>query len=158
MQVQPLSNISTMGLTKTFNHIITIGGITRLWAGLPPTLLRDVPFSALYWGCYEGIKSKYAKYLGGPNSILSNFIAGAGGGVIAASITTPIDVIKTRRQMNAYSTNPPETIIKIFNNIIKDDGIFGLFKGIVPRTAKVAPACAIMITTYELCKSKLSTN
>ena len=31
-------------------------GVTSLWRGLGVTLLRDVPFSAVYWACYEDLK------------------------------------------------------------------------------------------------------
>ena len=34
-------------------------GILGLWRGLPPTILRDVPFSGMYWTCYEFIKNKF---------------------------------------------------------------------------------------------------
>lgn len=32
------------------------------------------------------------------------------------------------------------------------DGAFGFFRGVVPRAVKVAPACAIMISSYEMGK------
>jgi hypothetical protein len=38
-----------------------------------------------------------------------------------------------------------QTLAKIFH----DHGIKGLFAGLVPRLIKVAPACAIMIGTFE---------
>lgn len=34
-------------------------GIFGLWMGLSSTLLRDVPFSAIYWLNYETIKRLY---------------------------------------------------------------------------------------------------
>jgi solute carrier family 25 protein 39/40 len=35
---------------------------------------------------------------------------------------------------------------------VEEEGMRGLVKGIVPRTAKVAPACALMIASYEFFK------
>merc|ERR1711879_1033220 len=69
-------------------------GYTSLWRGIGPTILRDVPFSAFYWVCYETLKSV------NPNpNILTNFAAGAVAGITAAFLTTPFDVVKTFRQI-----------------------------------------------------------
>lgn len=32
------------------------------------------------------------------------------------------------------------------------DGASGFFRGVIPRAVKVAPACAIMISSYEMGK------
>jgi len=87
-------------------------------------------------------------------SFLFNFLSGAGAGVLAASLTTPIDVVKTRRQMSLTTAEQhyPTSSIAILRTIFQDEGIGGLFKGVIPRTAKVAPACALMITSYEFFK------
>jgi solute carrier family 25 protein 39/40 len=71
-------------------------GYTKLWRGLTPTLLRDVPFSAIYWGSYEFSKSRTSGV--DLPEFLKNFTCGYAAGVLAASITCPIDVVKTRMQ------------------------------------------------------------
>lgn len=38
-------------------------------------------------------------------------------------------------------------------NIVADKGFSGLFTGLIPRLVKIVPACAIMISSYELGKS-----
>ncbi|KAF2075138.1 hypothetical protein CYY_003573 [Polysphondylium violaceum] len=154
-----------------FKDIIKNVGVKGLWRGLSPTLLRDVPFSALYWANYEVIKAKmmisrdpsYTRHTKSP--FLTTFVAGATSGTIAAVVTTPIDVIKTRIQMtvqqskvstSASGTKPPvvsTSAIYHFKEIIKQEGWQGLTKGMVPRVAKVSPACAIMISTFEWIKS-----
>jgi len=87
---------------------------------------------------------------------LVNFVAGAGAGILAASLTTPIDVVKTRRQMSIHaiadSHHYPPSSRAILEAIVQEEGFKGLFKGIVPRTVKVAPACALMVASYEFFK------
>lgn len=40
----------------------------------------------------------------------------------------------------------------IFRRIYQTYGVRGLFAGLAPRLIKVAPACAIMISTFEYSK------
>lgn len=46
----------------------------------------------------------------------------------------------------------------MLENIYEKQGVRGLFSGMVPRIVKTAPACAIMISTYEMFKSYFLTN
>ncbi|EGG20284.1 mitochondrial substrate carrier family protein [Cavenderia fasciculata] len=157
-------------LVPLIKDIVNNVGFTGLWRGLVPTLIRDVPFSAFYWAGYEIVKNFiYTNYKPEHQTIspfLVNFSAGAMSGSIAAILTTPIDVIKTRVQMtvqggggHSSTTNASTsstTTGRLFNqarSIIQNEGWGGFTKGMIPRVAKVAPACAIMVSTYEWVKS-----
>ncbi len=94
------SSLAQMGIFRTLRRIQRESGVLRLWAGLPPTILRDAPFSAIYWSAYEHMK-RHSPFVGyEKNSFLVTFTSGATAGMLAAVLTTPIDVIKTRRQMH----------------------------------------------------------
>lgn len=130
-----------------------------LWRGLQPTLWRDVPFSAIYWAILEPSKSflirkrrgdTESELLWWQNTLIS-FGCGAFSGAISAALTTPFDVAKTRQQLKEPSS-PSSTWIQL-KQIWKEEGWRGLTRGMVPRVAKVAPACAIMIGSYEFGKS-----
>lgn len=96
-------------------------------------------------------------------TFMDSFIAGATSGAAASILTTPFDVGKTRRQVFVEGSAPtsgaaknlaPEeqSMMRLLVHIFKEEGIAGLFKGWIPRTLKVAPACAIMISSYEVGK------
>jgi len=145
------------GFASVFNGVVELvekEGAKALWRGLPPTLWRDVPFSALYWMGYEEIKA--ALNTTNMSDFNKSFLAGATSGMFAATVTTPFDVVKSRRQVDAGREVPMFKDIRVsamLRQIIHQDGYQGLFRGLTPRIAKVAPSCAIMISSYELGKS-----
>jgi len=69
-----------------------------LFQGSRACLLRDGPFSAIYFPAYAHLKPKFADE-NGYNTPLSLLVAGAIAGMPAASLVTPADVIKTRLQV-----------------------------------------------------------
>lgn len=147
-------------------------GYRSLWRGLTLTFWRDVPFSALYWWGYEFGRqrlhdqrrrrgSSSARRLTTHELLTDSFIAGATAGAIASLVTTPFDVGKTRQQTVIHANMSldqrralPEsrTMPRFLWHIYRHEGIHGLFKGWAARCLKVAPACAIMISSYEIGK------
>ncbi|KAH6609434.1 mitochondrial carrier domain [Trichoderma cornu-damae] len=94
-------------------------------------------------------------------TFLDSFAAGATSGALASILTMPFDVGKTRTQI--YHDSPrraaggalaPEeqNMGRLLWHIFKTEGFPGLWRGWIPRTLKVAPACAIMISSYEVGK------
>ena len=47
--------------------------------------------------------------------------------------------------------------LAIAKELVASQGVRGLFSGLTPRLLKVAPACAIMISSYEWCKALFHT-
>ncbi|XP_010866605.2 solute carrier family 25 member 39 isoform X1 [Esox lucius] len=136
-------------------------GWLSLWRGWGPTVLRDVPFSALYWFNYELVKARLCEQHSVSQATFSiSFTAGAISGAVAAILTLPFDVVKTRRQiqlgeMETLGTSAKKTTSTwyIMRGIWGELGYRGLFAGFLPRVIKVAPACAVMISTYEFGKT-----
>ncbi|EDW82290.1 uncharacterized protein Dwil_GK25201 [Drosophila willistoni] len=161
MQSQKMSHAEMLSSVR---QVVQSQGILGLWRGLPPTILRDVPFSGIYWTSYEYLKSSFNVV---EPSFGFSFMAGAISGSVAATITTPFDVIKTHDQIEfgekfIFSDNPQppprstaitRSILDRLASIYRLGGIGGIFAGLGPRLFKVAPACAIMISTFEYGKS-----
>lgn len=106
---------------------------------------------------YNNIKSSVNNgSSNGLDRVFESFISGAMAGIIASALTTPFDVAKTRRQVDlsnsAYNGSKPPSMWSELIKIAKNEGWSGLTRGIIPRMSKVAPACAIMIGSYEIGK------
>lgn len=186
---------STTGIFKQtlsgLHRMTQTQGYTSLWRGLTLTMWRDVPFSGFYWWGYEALRKSmsearqitYDKLHQNQSSnddrirpaenhtttFIDSFSAGAISGAIAAFVTTPFDVGKTRQQVyrhtgddlltsarskaTAGKTIPEElSMPRFLYHIFKEEGFGGLIKGWAARCLKVAPACAIMISSYEVGK------
>ncbi|KAJ3528459.1 hypothetical protein NM688_g7998 [Phlebia brevispora] len=138
---------SIAALARTHGHI-------HLWRGLGPTLWRDVPFSGLYWAGYESCKHTLNR--SGYEGAGVAFFSGALSGTTAALLTSPFDVLKTRRQALLMSgsaggsgSGPSPATVAVLKEIVRTEGISALYAGVIPRIAKIAPACGLMIACFE---------
>lgn len=143
-------------VTAGIRDMVKIEGVQTLWRGLGLTLWRDVPFSALYWLGYEEIKSTIEQNRLVESPFLQSFLSGGVSGTVAALLTTPFDVAKTRKQIVSQNSNVHQSMFRLMKEIRAEEGIRGLWKGSVPRCLKVSPACAIMISSYEMGKRAFS--
>jgi len=130
-------------------------GLVGLYKGASACLLRDVPFSAIYFPTYSHLKKDLfgespTKKLG----ILQLLTAGAIAGMPAAYLTTPCDVIKTRLQVEARKGDTAYTGLRhAAQTIFKEEGFRAFFKGGPARIARSSPQFGFTLAAYEVFKS-----
>ena len=125
-------------------------GFFGLYKGASACLLRDVPFSAIYFPAYASAKEWCTgdKDRASPLDLLT---AGAMAGAPAASLTTPADVIKTRMQVTGSGGKKPyNTIPEAAVDIMKNEGPTAFFKGAAARVFRSSPQFAVTLMCYEL--------
>lgn len=83
-------------------------------------------------------------------------MVGALSGGLAAVVTTPFDVMKTR-MMTAPQGRPVSMSMVAFS-ILRHEGPLGLFKGAVPRFFWIAPLGAMNFAGYELARKAMDRN
>ncbi|KAH7731927.1 carrier protein [Aphelenchoides avenae] len=88
-------------LKRVLTESLRKEGYATLYRGWSATMLRDIPFSGLYWSGYEFFKSLLLAHLGRERTnFYVSFACGATSGTIAAVLTLPFDVVKTHRQIS----------------------------------------------------------
>lgn len=125
-------------------------GFFGLYKGAGACLLRDIPFSAIYFPTYAKMKTILADENGklGPTQLL---IAGAVAGIPAASLVTPADVIKTRLQVKARTGEQTYTGIRdCFWKVLAAEGPTAFFKGCLARVFRSSPQFGVTLLTYEM--------
>ena len=132
-------------------------GLMGLYKGASACLLRDVPFSAIYFPTYNHLKRDYfgesqTKKLG----ILQLLTAGAIAGMPAAYLTTPCDVIKTRLQVEARKGEASYTGLRqCAATIWREEGFRAFFKGGPARIMRSSPQFGFTLAGYEVLQNLL---
>ncbi|KAL9891728.1 calcium-binding mitochondrial carrier protein aralar1 isoform 5-T7 [Glossina fuscipes fuscipes] len=125
-------------------------GLFGLYKGARACLLRDVPFSAIYFPTYAHTKALFADE-DGYNHPLTLLAAGAIAGVPAASLVTPADVIKTRLQVVARTGQTTYTgVWDATKKIMAEEGPRAFWKGTAARVFRSSPQFGVTLVTYEL--------
>ncbi|BBG97851.1 mitochondrial substrate carrier family protein [Prunus dulcis] len=96
------------------------------------------------------------KFLGRDLEAWETIAVGALSGGLAAVVTTPFDVMKTR-MMTAPQGRPISMSMVAFS-ILRHEGPLGLFKGAVPRFFWIAPLGAMNFAGYELARKAMDKN
>ncbi|KAL9673222.1 hypothetical protein QQ045_029476 [Rhodiola kirilowii] len=139
----------------------TVQSYRILWTGLGAQLARDVPFSAICWSTLEPIRRHLLSLVGEEANAVAimgaNFSAGFVAGSLAAAATCPLDVAKTRRQIEkdhsrALRMTTRQTLVEIW----RSGGLKGLFTGVGPRVGRAGPSVGIVVSFYEVVKYALN--
>ncbi|XP_065040194.1 nicotinamide adenine dinucleotide transporter 2, mitochondrial-like isoform X2 [Musa acuminata AAA Group] len=87
--------------------------------------------------------------------ILCDALAGASAGAIAATFVCPLDVIKTRLQVHGLPEMSPSSsrrniIVSSLKQILRNEGISGLYRGLTPTVTALLPNWAwIRVMSYH---------
>ena len=136
-------------------HIIRQLGLLGLYKGAGACLLRDIPFSAIYFPLYAHLKSD----MFGPHSEENPLsfgqlmTAASAAGMPAAFLTTPADVIKTRLQVEARKGQATyKGIMDCAVQILQKESFTAFFKGSIARVLRSSPQFGATLVSYEYLK------
>ncbi|CAK5092350.1 unnamed protein product [Meloidogyne enterolobii] len=96
-----------------------------VYKGYFSTLFREIPFSFIEFPLWEFLKQKRRKLTNKECTPLESATCGSFAGLIAAGITTPLDVLKTRVMLDRGSQN--RQLLPLAVEIFKKEGIVGLY-------------------------------
>mmetsp|Transcript_12923 Transcript_12923/g.18572 ORF Transcript_12923/g.18572 Transcript_12923/m.18572 type:complete len:340 (-) Transcript_12923:133-1152(-) len=143
--------------THALKVIYQTEGLHGLYSGTFPTMLRDVPFTALQFMFFERMKTVYKRIRKDlPLTAVELGLIGFAAGGASAFITNPFDVVKTRMQTQASGSE------RLYNSTwhclrttVKEEGAMALLRGAVARVMWLAPASALSLSVYEQASSFL---
>ncbi|EED24044.1 mitochondrial carrier protein, putative [Talaromyces stipitatus ATCC 10500] len=142
---------------------------THLWRGYGALVARNLPFTAMQFPLFEYLRERtqnkwHQKQQTGhqeqtvtERALITALSAGLAGGV-AAVVTTPIDVVKTRIMLNAATEEGEQNVssasrrrgaVAVGKEVYRKEGMRGLFKGVFLRGGWTSLGLGLYLSAYE---------
>ena len=166
--IELMRTIQTSGIglstTQLASNIYKRQGVAGFYRGWANTVLRDAPFSFIYWLGFDQIK-RGARERGWDvytSTPVTNFISGSIAAGVATIFTHPFDVLKTNQQVDILSRVKKESQGKggggtlpgaMTTQSILRGGLPTMFRGLSMRLVTIIPGSAMMVTVYEAVKN-----
>lgn len=141
-----LPKYNNSSIFNTLKNEIKLNGIFTVYRGITPQLISAIPRSSIRFTVYENLKNKLQDENGNISTI-KKFLCGlAAGGVEAATVMTPAEVIKIQ------TINNGNTVSETLKNIYRTNGIYGFYKGGLPTIIRQATTQGTSFVVFERCK------
>ncbi|CAN6471570.1 unnamed protein product [Victoria cruziana] len=154
-----VATLSKASIWREASRIVYEEGFRAFWKGNLVTIVHRLPYSSISFYAYE----RYKNFLQSiplldkdrENASADLFVRLVGGGlagITAASITYPLDLVRTRL---AAQTNVIyyRGISHALYTICRDEGLRGLYKGLGATLLGVGPNISISFCVYETLRS-----
>lgn len=152
--VQYPSSLSALRGILGQRRVIGVTGVwMELYRGWSVTIMREVPFTVIQFPLWESMK-EYRRRKSGRESIsaLESGLFGSAAGAVAAGVTTPLDVLKTRMMLAKEKT----AMVPLLRDILLESGPRAFFAGIGPRVLWISAGGAIFLGSYQWAYNSLS--
>ncbi|TDZ37902.1 Mitochondrial dicarboxylate carrier [Colletotrichum spinosum] len=121
-------------------------GIMSWFRGVLPNSMRAAAMTASQLASYDTFKGMLIRHTPMGDNLTTHFTASFLAGVMAATVTSPIDVIKTRVMSASTQEGLAHTLAKIY----KAEGLGWMFKGWVPSFLRLGPQTICTFVFLEM--------
>lgn len=147
------------GAAHAFREIVARGGIAGLWKGSVPNVQRAALVNLGDLTTYDTVKHFVMKKTGLPDCHLVHVISSICAGLVAATMGTPADVVKTRVMNQPTDLHGNGLLYKgaidCLQQTIGKEGFFALYKGFLPVWIRMAPWSLTFWLSFEQIRSSL---
>lgn len=146
-----------MSIFRALKKMYTDEGWRGFMRGNGTNCIRIIPYSAVQFASYSVYKRFAEDTPGADLSPIRRLICGGCAGITSVTCTYPLDIIRTRLSIQSASFASLEksegklpgmwaTGLKMYQT---EGGIMGLYRGIIPTVAGVAPYVGLNFMVYE---------
>lgn len=138
--------------THAFQKIAAEGGVRGLWSGWVPNVQRAALVNMGDLATYDTSKHLIMKHTSLQDNAVTHFLSSIMSGIVAAIVSTPADVVKTR-VMNQPHKNGKGVLynssLDCLIKAVKAEGALSLYKGFFPTWARMAPWSLVFWLSFE---------
>ncbi|KAG8240355.1 hypothetical protein J437_LFUL000830 [Ladona fulva] len=170
LQTQDFRNPQYRGTFHCFKSILRTEKVAGLYKGMSSPMAGVAVVNAIVFGVYGNIQRKLPE----PDAVSSHFVAGAAAGFAQSFVCSPMELAKTRLQLQGQgqtlspygitsSSSGPRPVIRYKNPLdcliqaAKAEGWRkGIFRGLGMTLTREIPGCATYFLSYELITRKVN--
>ena len=158
------------GILDCLSTMVRTEGPGSLYNGIGASLIGVIPYAAINLGMYDALRwscqrvhvarcQREAAERGEvlaegdvpPLPKLMSIVTGATAGVMAATATFPLEVVRRRMMAGAVKGNPLAVVALIY----REQGMQALFAGCTMNYVKLAPSAGLSFYVYEVAREAL---
>lgn len=125
----------------------------EMYRGWGVTVMREVPFTVIQFPLWEGMKEWRRRTEGRQNiTAMESAVFGSVAGAVAAGVTTPLDVLKTRMML----AREKQGLVRLGMGILRKSGGRAFFRGLGPRVLWISAGGAVFLGSYQWAYNALS--
>ena len=142
---------------KIISDILRNDGLRGFYRGFGMSLFSSLPIGALWWGSYSGmqnfVQGKFQQKGFDTQDLsvrsIAQIVSGVTAAAVAATLTQPLDVIKTHVQVSSSSSSTSSSMMQsqlqqkvtyssVARELYSKTGTKGFFRGTTPRVTRMA--------------------
>ncbi|XP_065873867.1 mitochondrial uncoupling protein 5 [Euphorbia lathyris] len=127
-------------------------GVTSLWRGSSLTVNRAMLVTASQLASYDQFKEMILEKRWMKDGLGTHVTASFAAGFVAAVVSNPVDVIKTRvmnMKVEAGGVSPYSGALDCALKTVKAEGPLALYKGFIPTISRQGPFTIVLFVTLE---------
>jgi solute carrier family 25 phosphate transporter 23/24/25/41 len=140
------------GIFQAMLKITSEEGIGSLFSGIGVSILGVIPYEGAQFYAYGGLRNIYTTKIapGKPVTPWANCLIGASAGMFSQTFSYPFDLVRKRLMLRDKEGKPLYNgMIDAVQTILKNEGLFGLYKGVSFNLIKVVPFAALQFTLLD---------
>lgn len=143
------------GTMDCFSTILRTNGVAGLWRGWVPNVQRAALVNLGELTAYDTMKQYILRNTTLEDNMCTHTLSSACSGVVAATVGTPADVIKSRIMSQGTGSERYKGSMDCLVKTVKGEGVLALWKGFIPNWSRMAPWSLCFWLTYEQLRKTL---